>query len=176
MSLYRLESSDGKILTVDAATVKQMVTIQTMIDHEDEDSDEVTPVPTVKAQVLEKIIKWIEYHKIDHEKTGKIDWYFQYFNVNLEQKFEIINAADYLEVENLLNESCSNVLINHKWKIIVDSARNFHDPIVINLLEKHEREHGYEVVVTMINGNLKYFDIRVTNFHIINIQDIPILD
>ena len=167
MSLIKLQSSDGVFFNVDAATVKQMVTIQTMIDHEDEDSDEVTPVPTVKAQVLEKIIKWIEYHKIDHEKTEKIDWYIQYFD-DLEQKFEIINAADYLEVENLLNESCSNVLINHKWKIIVDSARNFHDPKVISLLEKHEREHGYEVVVTIINGNLKYFDIRVTNFHIID--------
>ena len=63
MSLYKLESSDGKIFTVDAATVKQMVTIQTMIDHEDEDSDEVIPVSTVKAQVLEKIIQWTEYHK-----------------------------------------------------------------------------------------------------------------
>ena len=41
-----LKSSDGVIFPVDAATVKQMGTIQTMIDHEDEDSDEVTPVPT----------------------------------------------------------------------------------------------------------------------------------
>ena len=32
----------------------KMVTIQTMIDHEDEDSDEVIPVPTVKAQVLDQ--------------------------------------------------------------------------------------------------------------------------
>ena len=63
MSLYKLESSDGVIFTVDSAAVNQMVTIQTMIDHEDEDSDEVTPVPTVKAQVLEKIIQWAEYSK-----------------------------------------------------------------------------------------------------------------
>ena len=49
MSMVKLQSSDGVIFTVDAATVKQMVTIQTMIDHEDEHSDEVIPVPTVKA-------------------------------------------------------------------------------------------------------------------------------
>ena len=35
MSLLKLQSSDGVIFSVDAATVKQMVTIQTMIDHED---------------------------------------------------------------------------------------------------------------------------------------------
>ena len=56
MSLLKLQSSDGVIFTVDAATVKQMVTIQTMIDHEDEDSDEVTPVPTVKGNVLKNIM------------------------------------------------------------------------------------------------------------------------
>ena len=71
MSSLKLLSSDGIIFTVDTATVKQMVTIQTMIDHEDEESDEVTPLPTVKAQVLEKIIQWTDYHKIDHEKTER---------------------------------------------------------------------------------------------------------
>ena len=49
MSLFKLQSSDGVIFSVDTATVKQMMTIQTMIDHEDEHSDEVIPVPTVKA-------------------------------------------------------------------------------------------------------------------------------
>ena len=124
MSLsIKLQSSDGEIFTVDAATIEQMVTIQTMIDHEDEDSDEVTPVPTVKAKVLEKIIQWIEYHKIDHEKTEKTSWCIQYFNVELKKKFEIIIAADYLEVKSLLFESCRNVLINNRWETIEDAVR-----------------------------------------------------
>ena len=121
MSAYKLQSSDGVIFTVDAATVKQMVTIQTMIDHEDEVSDEVTPVSMVKAQVLEKIIQWTEYHKIDHKKTEKIAWNRHYFDIELTKKFEIIIAADYLEVRSLLNESCGNVLINNKWEDIEDA-------------------------------------------------------
>ena len=178
MSSVKLKSSDGVIFTVDAATVKQMVTIQTMIDHEDEDSDEVIPVPTVKAEVLEKIIQWAEYSKIDHEKK-KISWCIQYFNDELKNKFEIIIAADYLEIKSLLNESCRNVLMNYKWEIIQDAASNFHDPKVVTLLEKHEREYGDEVVVTIVDISkdwyidisnlvpskyLKYFDIKVTNF------------
>ena len=95
MSVFKLQSSDGVIFSVDAATVKQMVTIQTMIDHEDEDSDEVTPVPTVKGKVLEKVIQWTEYHKTDYEKSEKIAWYLKYFNIELESKFEIIIAAEY---------------------------------------------------------------------------------
>ena len=108
MAVIKLQSSDGVIFDVDASSVKQMVTIQTMIDHEDEDSDEVTPVPTIKAHVLEKIIWWTEYHKIDHKKTDKITWYIQYFDIELKKKFEIIITAYYLEGKTLLNESCCN--------------------------------------------------------------------
>ena len=163
MSLYKLESSDGVIFTVDAATVKQMVTIQTMIDHEDEASDEVTPVPTVKAQFLEKIIQWTEYHKIYHEKTEETSWYIQYFNVELKKVFEIIIAADYLEVKSLLNESCRHVSINYKLEIIEDAASNFHDPKVLTLLEKYEKEHGNEVVVTIVDAkHMKYLDMKVS--------------
>ena len=99
MSLVKLQSSEGVIFPVDAATVKQMVTLQTLIDHEDEDSDEVTLIPTVKAYVLEKIIQWTEYHSIEHEKKEKIARYIQIFDIDLEKKFDLIIAADYLEVK-----------------------------------------------------------------------------
>ena len=165
MSTYKLQSSDGVIFSVDAATVKQMVTIQTMIDHEDEDSDEVTPVPTVKGKVLEKIIQWTEYHKTDHEKTEKIAWYIQYFKIKLKKKFEIIIAADYLEVENLVNESCRNVLINHEWEIIEDAARNLHDLKlkIIPLLKNFEKEFQYTKNIIKIFSTkcLMYFDNEV---------------
>ena len=176
MSLYKLQSSDGKIFHVDGATVRQMVTMHGMrIGHEDE--NQVTPVPTVKAEVLEKIIQWTDYHKIEHEKSEKIHWYIQYFNVELKKNFEIIAAADYLQIKSLLIESCHNVLINYNLEVIENAARKFHDPKLVTLLEKYEREHGYEVVVTLVeNKHLNYFDIMVTNIHIINKQDIPILD
>ena len=162
MSLLKLLSSDGVIFTVDATTVKQMVTIQTMIDHEDEDSDEVIPVPTVKAQVLEKIIQWTDYHKIDHEKTERTAWYIKYFNVGLNKKFEIIIATDYLDLKNLLNKSCCNIFINNDWKTIEDAASSFHDPKVVTLLQNFERELGYEVIVDLLDEkHLKYFDTKV---------------
>ena len=165
MSAYKLQSSDGVIFTVDAATVKQMVTIQTMIDHEDEVSDEVTPVSMVKAQVLEKIIQWTEFQKSDHENT-EIAWYFQYFDIDLKKKFEIIIAADYLEVETLLKESCRNVLMNNTWDIIEDAANNF--PTLVPLLQKYEKyevEHGDDVIVTIQKGKvLRYFDTKVKFF------------
>ena len=166
MSLsIKLQSSDGEIFTVDAATVKQMVTIQTMIDHEDEESDEVTPVPTVRAEILEKIIQWTEYHKI--EKTNEIAWYTQYFDLDLQKKFEIIIASDYLEIKNLLSETCRDVLINNNWETIKDATNIFHNPKVVSILEGYERDHGYEVMVFVTKEDneddtlLEYFDTKV---------------
>ena len=159
---FKLQSSDGVIFSVDAAAVKQMVTIQTMIDLEDEDSDEITPVPTVKGKVLEKVIQWIEYHKIDHKKKEKIAWYRQYFDIELRKIFEIFIAADYLEVESLLNESWCNIPINNKWVDVEEAANNFHDPKILALLVAYERQHGSEVMVTIFdNKHIKYFDIEV---------------
>merc|ERR1719422_411480 len=144
--------------------------IQAMIERWN--SKKVVQVQYVKAQVLEKIIQWTDYHKVDHEKTEKIAWYIQYFNVDLNELFEIIIAADYLEVENLLKESCHNVLINNKWEIIEDAASNFHDRNIVTLLEKYEREFGYEVIVTIVENNkLIYFETKTETWT--HLTDIP---
>ena len=84
------------------------------------------------------------------------------FKVDLNELFEIIIAANYLEVESLLNESCRYVLINNKWEIIQDNVSNFHDPNVTTILEKYEREFGYDVIVTIVENNkLIYFETKV---------------
>ena len=160
----KLQTSDGVIFSVDAATVKQMVTIQTMLDQEDENSNEVIPVPTVSAQILEKIIQWVEYQNIDHEKKEQNTWCIEYFNLELRKKFEIIIAADYLEIHSLLNEACRTLIINNRWDIIEDTARCFLYAKVLILLEGYERDHGYDLIVAISSDkHLKYFDCKVTS-------------
>jgi len=155
MASVKLKSSDGVIFTVDAATVNQMGMIKAMIERWN--SDKVILVTTVNGQVLEKIIQWTEYHKVDHEKTEKIVWYIQYFNVDLNDLFEIIIAADYLEVKSLLKESCRNVLINYDWKIIEGEPAEVLTPLI-----HYKEENGYEVIVTKVDDKyLKYFDTKV---------------
>ena len=155
MASVKLKSSDGVIFTVDAATVKQMGMIQAMVDRWN--SEKVVQVQSVNGQVLEKIIQWTDYHKVDSEKTEKIGWYIQYFNVDLNELFEIIIAADYLEVKSLLKESCRNVLINYDWKIIEGEPAEVLTPLI-----HYEEEHGYKVIVTKVdNKYLKYFDTKV---------------
>ena len=88
MSLLKLQSCDGIIFNVDAATVKQMHMIQTMVDRWMEDSGKVVQIQTVNAQVLDKIIHWTEYHKVDHQKTEKIAWYIEYFDIDLKKRLK----------------------------------------------------------------------------------------
>ena len=157
MSSVELKSSDGVIFMVDAATVNQMGMIKTMIKRWN--SEKAVQLQSVNGQVLEKIIQWTDYHKVDSEKTEKIGWYIQYFNVDLNELFEIIIAADYLEVKSLLNESCRNVLINNDWEIIQGETAEVLTPLI-----HYEKEHGYEVIVTKVEVDgkyLKYFDTKV---------------
>ena len=161
MSLLKLQSCDGIIFNVDAATVKQMHMIQTMVDRWMEDSGKVVQIQTVNAQVLDKIIHWTEYHKVDHQKTEKIAWYIEYFNIDLKKKFEIIIAADYLEVKTLLNESCRNVLVNNKWKTIEDAVFRLSEPAEVLIPLKNFHELGDETIVTIANDILIHFETKV---------------
>ena len=160
MPSIKLQSSDGVIFDADVETLKQMVTIQTMIDFEEGDnSDEVTLVPLVKAQILEKIIQWTEINNNDNDERERIP----YFNLEIKSIFEIIIAADYLDVQKLLIDCFHNLISNNKLKVIQNEALSFHDSKVTTLLENYKlRTYGYEVIVTIFNTKqLKYFDPKV---------------
>ena len=176
MSTIKLQSSDGVTFSVDPDTVKQMVTIQTMIDQEKEESAEIRTVPAVKAWILTKIIQWTKYHKIFHRKKSKSTWCRNFFNVNktgprveagadlddLKNMFEIIIAADYLKVESLLEESFQHVLVKYEWRSIEDAAKDNKYATVVPLLQNHKRKHGDVKIVTIQDGkHLKYFDTKV---------------
>ena len=55
----KLESSDKKIVLVDQNVIKQMVTIQTMLDNLsicENNNDEPIPIYAVKGEILNKIM------------------------------------------------------------------------------------------------------------------------
>ena len=159
-----LQSSDSKLFNVDAASVKQMVTIQNMTDHSDGDSDDVIPVP-VTAENLRLIVNWTEYHSVDREWLVRMGYAIQLFLFlgEIRNFFPLIIGADYLEVESLVDESCHYLLINHKWEYIEEAANTFHDPSkLLSAFKCYEAKHGYEVIVALQNWNcLKLFDPKV---------------
>ena len=101
----KLESSDKKIVLVDLDVIKQMVTIQTMLENLEGNDDEPVPIYAVNGVTLDKVIEWTKYHIKTTDKSVIKAWCDQFFMTNLEKIFQIEEAADYLEVKTLCVDS-----------------------------------------------------------------------
>lgn len=136
MDSIKLQSLDGKIFEVDEMTVRQSVTIKTMLDtlkpttNNQDKTIEPILLSTIKGKTLKKILKWCEYHKydeIDEEFDREDDWRDNYkvnndWNKHFLQSlsrdalFEIVIAANYLDIQSLYNAGCKiiSVMIEDK--------------------------------------------------------------
>ncbi|KAH8924706.1 E3 ubiquitin ligase complex SCF subunit sconC [Atractiella rhizophila] len=114
VSLSVSNSSDGESYTVEKDVACRSVLIKNMLEDIGE-SDNPIPLPNVSSNVLKKVLEWCEHHKKDPEpisediddtrrKTTEIsDWDQKYIQVDQEMLFEIILAANYLDIEPLLD-------------------------------------------------------------------------
>ncbi|XP_041448964.1 S-phase kinase-associated protein 1 [Drosophila obscura] len=123
----RLESSDGVVFDTDAETAKCSGTIKNMLENcslEEEEEQPFIPVPNVNSTTLKKILIWAKYHQHDvpapaddpNKQDGKPEEYFisQWdadFLSTIDQGtlFELIMAANYLDIRALMNAACQTV-------------------------------------------------------------------
>lgn len=88
-------------------------------EEEDEDDEIVMPVPNVRSSVLQKVIEWAEHHRDsnfpdedddDSRKSAPVDaWDREFLKVDQEMLYEIILAANYLNIKPLLDAGCKVV-------------------------------------------------------------------
>ena len=110
---FKLSSSDGEVFEVDQEIVQQMVTIKTMLEDlgiDESQNQEVIPIYTVNCKTLQKVIQWTDFHRncdFSQKKfDGNDEWYLQFYSMmNLDDIFQLVKAADYLEVHSLLQDS-----------------------------------------------------------------------
>ncbi|KAM0754593.1 E3 ubiquitin ligase complex SCF subunit sconC [Meredithblackwellia eburnea MCA 4105] len=119
-SQISLSTSDNETFTVEKDVAVRSVLIKNMLDDLPE-SDAAIPLPNVSANVLKKVLDWCEHHKKDPEpletdaddtrkKTTEIsDWDQKFIQVDQEMLFEIILAANYLDIKPLLDVGCKTV-------------------------------------------------------------------
>lgn len=123
----KLQSADSKEFDVPVEYAKQSVTISNMIEDIGLEADSVIPLPNVSGTILKKIIEYCEYHwnhptpvveKVDERRTDDIiPWDRDYCNVPQEALFELILAANFLDIKPLLDVCCktvANALKAHK--------------------------------------------------------------
>ncbi|XP_059164817.1 S-phase kinase-associated protein 1-like [Physella acuta] len=95
--------------------VKQSVTVKTFLEDlgMDEDEDEPVPLPNVNAAILKKVIQWCTFHRDDppppeddENKEKRTDdvcfWDTEFLKVDQGTLFELILAANYLDIKGLL--------------------------------------------------------------------------
>merc|ERR1712083_202186 len=114
-----LVTNDGETTTVAVETIKKSVLVNGLI--EDAGIEEDIPLPQIKKETLEKVIVYCEYLK-DHEPPtinkplSSVDmveiadqWNADYVDLPQDKLFELVMAANYLDIKSLLDVACAKV-------------------------------------------------------------------
>jgi len=137
-----LRSSDGVEMTVDRDVACRSVLIKNMLEDLFSESDtggptEAVPIPNVNEAVLKKVLEWAEHHRNDpvqanddevdsRKKPTEIDeWDQKFIQVDQEMLFEIILAANYLDIKPLLDVGCKTVANMIKGKSPEEIRKTF---------------------------------------------------
>ena len=122
MPEIKLVSSNGKEFSVEMDIARKSVTIKTMLEDlglDDGYNGEPVPLPNVDGDILEKVIQWCTKHKddaMDAFTSISMDqlpvWDEKdFFDEGKDQKmlFDLILAANYLDIKGLLDIGCKVV-------------------------------------------------------------------
>ncbi|ERS99942.1 S-phase kinase-associated protein 1 [Sporothrix brasiliensis 5110] len=135
-----LQSNDGSVITVDYEVAIRSALLSTMLeDLKSMGVSELGPVPlpNVNEAVLRKVIEYCEHHRNDplgtneeetesRKKTTDIEeWDQKFMQVDQEMLFEIILAANYMDIKALLDVGCKTVANMIKGKSPEEIRKTF---------------------------------------------------
>ncbi|KAK7190119.1 S-phase kinase-associated protein-like protein 1 [Paraphaeosphaeria sporulosa] len=116
-----LTTSDNATLPVDRDVAERSILIKNLLEDLGVDNTEAIPIPNVNEAVMKKVLEWCEHHRKDppasqdddsdsRKKSTDIDeWDQKFMQVDQEMLFEIILAANYLDIKALLDVGCKTV-------------------------------------------------------------------
>ncbi len=105
---------------------------------EDGDEDEEYPLLNVKSAILNKVVEYCNYHKeVPAEEITKplrsanlaecnvSEWDIEYVNIEKEILFELILAANYMDIKPLLDLCCAKVASMIRGKTVEQIRSEF---------------------------------------------------
>jgi S-phase kinase-associated protein 1 len=112
---FTLQSYDGETFEVDEAVALESQTIKYLI--EDGCANSTIPIPNVTGKILAMIIEYCKKHveaeaASSDEKPSEDDlkaWDADFMKIDSATLFELVIAANYLNINNLLNLTCSTI-------------------------------------------------------------------
>lgn len=130
METLRLQPADGEIIEVHNEVAVQANTIKNLVD--DLGTGKVIPLPNVKGDTLKKVIEYLQFHlnadksaNTDESETAKKDFNDRFINIPQGELFDLILAANYLNVKGLLDLTCTTVSMMLKGKTPEEIRKTF---------------------------------------------------
>ncbi|KAK4106372.1 E3 ubiquitin ligase SCF complex, Skp subunit [Parathielavia hyrcaniae] len=134
-----LTSNENTTIEVDRVVAERSMLIKNLIEDLGDEAvvSSPIPIPNVNDPVLRKVVEWCEHHRNDatqsaddendsRKKTTDIDeWDQKFMQVDQEMLFEIILAANYLDIKALLDVGCKTVANMIKGKSPEEIRKTF---------------------------------------------------
>merc|ERR1712072_57733 len=133
----KLVSSDNVEIVTERKIAERSMLIKNMIEDLGAPGEEPIPIMNVSEAVLRKVLEWCAHHKNDpaptqdddadsRKKTTDIeDWDQKFMQVDQEMLFEIILAANYMDIKALLDVGCKTVANMIKGKSPEEIRKTF---------------------------------------------------
>lgn len=124
MQTIRLQSSDLEVFELDVEFARRSGWIRSKLEEESGNLDEqyLIRVKNLNGKVLRKVIEWLVEHKEDlteeEEECGRrleegsdglFTWNQDFFDVEKEMLIELVLAANFLDIKELLEGSCQAI-------------------------------------------------------------------
>ncbi|KAG9030578.1 hypothetical protein FS842_004366 [Serendipita sp. 407] len=117
-----LITSDNELFRVEKEVAQRSTLIRNILEGR-EDSEYPIPLPNVTSPVLKKVLEYCDHHQTDPLPTGDepsadesrrrttdiSEWDQKFIDVDQEMLFEIILAANHLDIKPLLDVGCKTV-------------------------------------------------------------------
>ncbi|XP_021763036.1 SKP1-like protein 1A [Chenopodium quinoa] len=139
-----LRSSDKETFDVDEKAAMLSQTIKNMIEDLDDSTDPI-PLPNVTAKTLAKVIEYCNKHANDEDNSDPVaqpndelkQWDKDFLNVDQNTLFDLILAANYMDIKGLLDLTCQHVADMIKGKAPEEIRKTFN---IVNDFTPEEEE------------------------------------
>ena len=146
-----LVSSDNQKIEIDSESAQKSHLLKGLMTDFNS-SQEPIPIPDIKADILNKVVEYLTYYKGKNPKdipkpmpsanlSEVIDeWDVKFINgIELDSVFDLINAANYMDIPSLLDLSCAKIASLLKGKTAQEIRTMFN--IECDLTEEELKEY-----------------------------------
>ena len=127
-----LKSTEGHVFVVSEHAACRSVTVKNMV----EDTEVVDPIPIqVEASILRMVIEYLSYHackekeclvsQYEYPNEDTYAWDKRFVKVSDETLFELVIAANYLDIRSLLDTTCMAVADEMRGKTAQEIRTRF---------------------------------------------------